>query len=65
VLGVARGASPEEIRLAHRKRMLETHPDKNLGDESAPRRFLGVQAAFRVLSDADRRALYDRKLDLG
>lgn len=60
VLGVARGASQDEIRKAHRKLSRENHPDRNPGDDAAAQKFKQVQAAYEVLSDADKRAKYDR-----
>jgi DnaJ-class molecular chaperone len=59
VLGVARSASPEEIKKAYRKLAKELHPDRNPGDTHAEERFKEVSAAFAVLSDADKRKLYD------
>lgn len=60
VLGVARGASQDEIRKAHRKLSRESHPDRNPGDKAADQKFKQVQAAYEVLSDSDKRAKYDR-----
>ena len=59
VLGVSRDASSAEITKAYRKQALLNHPDKNIGDADAERRFLRVTLAFEVLSDAERRARYD------
>lgn len=60
VLGVNREATPEEIKQAYRRAALKFHPDKNPGDPSAEARFKEVSEAYHVLSDADRRAHYDR-----
>ena len=60
VLGVARGATGEEIKKAYRKLALKYHPDKNPGDHTAEESFKEVSEAFEVLSEADSRAAFDR-----
>ena len=60
VLGVAREATASEIKAAYRKVALRDHPDKNPGDEQAEERFKEAAEAYAVLSDADKRARYDR-----
>ena len=60
VLGVPRTASQAEIKKAFRKAAREHHPDQNEGDVAAERRFKAVNEANAVLSDPDKRALYDR-----
>jgi curved DNA-binding protein CbpA len=67
LLGVARGASREEIAQAWRRRARDEHPDSrpgNAGDEVAGR-FRALAEAYRVLSDPGRRAAYDRVLGRG
>jgi len=59
-LGVAKGASAEEIKKAHRKLVRRYHPDRNPGDAAAEERFKEVQAAYDVLSDEEKRQHYDR-----
>ncbi|MGH7027108.1 DnaJ C-terminal domain-containing protein [Brevundimonas sp.] len=59
-LGVARGASADEIKKAFRKLAKELHPDKNPGDKAAEERFKRITAAFDLLGDAEKRAKYDR-----
>ncbi len=60
VLGVPRTASQAEIKKAFRKLAREHHPDTKPGDTAAERRFKEVNEANAVLSDPEKRALYDR-----
>jgi DnaJ-class molecular chaperone len=60
VLGVTRDASDDEIRRAFRKLAKQHHPDLHPGDKAAAERFKKVSAAYELLSDADKRARYDR-----
>ncbi|HPC82781.1 MAG TPA: molecular chaperone DnaJ [Thermoanaerobaculaceae bacterium] len=60
VLGVARSASPAEIKAAYRKAAVKYHPDRNPGDKEAEERFKEAAEAYAVLSDPDKRAQYDR-----
>ena len=60
VLGVPRTASQSDIKKAFRKAARKHHPDTNTGDSEAERKFKAVNEANAVLSDPDKRALYDR-----
>jgi len=60
VLGVERSASKEKIAEGYRKAALKYHPDRNPGDEEAVARFKEAAEAFEVLSNDEKRALYDR-----
>lgn len=59
-LGVARGASQDEIKKAFRKLAKELHPDKNPGNKDTDDRFKRVTAAFDIVGDKDKRAKFDR-----
>jgi DnaJ-class molecular chaperone len=60
VLGVKPDASPDDLRKAYRKLAKQLHPDLNPGKPEAEARFKNVTAAYDLLSDADKRARYDR-----
>jgi molecular chaperone DnaJ len=60
VLGVPKSAGAEEIKKAYRKKALELHPDRNPGDKAAEEKFKEAAEAYDVLSDADKKARYDR-----
>jgi molecular chaperone DnaJ len=60
LIGVPRGASPDEIKRAYRKRARELHPDANPGDPHAEEHFKELARAYEVLSDPDTKARYDQ-----
>ncbi len=60
VLGVARDADDGEIKRAFRTLAREVHPDVNTGDPRAEEKFKEAAEAYEVLSDAERRSIYDR-----
>ena len=60
VLGVSKNATEAEIKKAYRKKALKYHPDKNPGDTEAEENFKKAAEAYEVLSNADKKAKYDR-----
>ena len=59
ILGVKRDATREEIKKAYRKLARELHPDRNKDNKNAEERFKKVSAAYAVLSDNEKKKLYD------
>tara|TARA_B100000809_G_scaffold133029_1_gene130779 strand:+ start:809 stop:1969 length:1161 start_codon:yes stop_codon:yes gene_type:complete len=59
VLGISREATESEVKKAYRGKALKYHPDKNPGDADAEASFKEVSEAFEVLSDDQKRTLYD------
>lgn len=60
ILGVARSASPEEIKKAYRKVAVKYHPDKNPDNKAAEEKFKEGAEAYEVLSSAEKKQQYDR-----
>ena len=59
-LGIKRGASEAEVKKAYRSLAKQLHPDRNQDNPKAAERFNQVTQAYDILSDADKRARYDR-----
>lgn len=60
ILGVSKSASEQELKSAYRKLAMQHHPDRNPGDTAAEEKFKEAAEAYSILSDAQKRAAYDR-----
>ncbi|MFV1957273.1 MAG: molecular chaperone DnaJ [bacterium] len=60
ILNISRDSTGEEIKLSYRRLAIQYHPDKNPGDVEAEEKFKELSEAYSVLSDNDRRKVYDR-----
>jgi molecular chaperone DnaJ len=60
ILGISKGASPDEIKKAYRLKAKELHPDRNSDNPNAEAQFKEANEAHDVLKDADKKAAYDR-----
>lgn len=60
ILEISKEATADEIKKAYRKKALMFHPDKNQGNADAEKKFKEISEAYEVLSDDNKRAIYDR-----
>lgn len=60
ILGINRSATKNEVKKAYRNLAKKMHPDKNKDDPQADSKFSDLTAAYEILSDDDKRKLYDR-----
>ena len=60
LLGVAKTASSDEIKKAYRKLALKYHPDRNSGDKESEEKFKEISQAYEVLSNNEKRVIYDK-----
>ncbi|KAK7278197.1 hypothetical protein RJT34_23222 [Clitoria ternatea] len=60
ILQLSKGASEEQIKRAYRKLALKYHPDKNPNNQEANKRFAEINNAYEILSDTEKRSIYDR-----
>lgn len=60
VLGVSRNATQDEIKKAYRKLARQYHPDLNPNNKEAEEKFKEISEAYQVLSDPEKRKIYDQ-----
>src|SRR5882762_9799768 len=66
VLGVSKGASPEDIKKAYRKLAKKFHPDSNAKDPKAATKFSEINGAYEIVGDETKRKQFDRgEIDAG
>jgi len=65
VLGVSKTSSDDDIRKAFRKLAVENHPDKNSGDKNSESKFKNINDAYQILSDSEKKAIYDQQSPFG
>jgi len=60
ILEISRDASADDIKKSYRKKALKFHPDRNPGDAEAEKRFKEISEAYEVLSNPEKKQIYDR-----
>ena len=60
LLGVAKDATPQEMKKSYRRKAMKYHPDRNPDDKAAEEKFKEISEAYEILSDDQKRAAYDR-----
>ena len=60
ILGISKTASADEIKKAYRKLAMQYHPDRNPGDKVAEEKFKEASDAYAILSDENKRKMYDQ-----
>jgi molecular chaperone DnaJ len=60
VLDVARNASEADMKKAYRRLAMKYHPDRNPGDHEAEEKFKEAKEAYEILSDTQKRSVYDQ-----
>ncbi len=65
ILGVSRDASNDELKKAYRKKAIQYHPDKNPGNKQAEEKFKAAAEAYSVLSDDNKKQIYDQYGEAG
>lgn len=60
ILGVSKNVNEKELKKAYRKLARQYHPDVNPGDKQAEEQFKNINEAYEVLSDSEKRQMYDR-----
>ena len=62
VLGVNKGASSDEVKKAFKKKAMKYHPDRTGNDKGAEKKFKEIKEAYDVLSDPQKKSMYDLSL---
>ena len=60
VLGLSKGASSDEVKKAFKKKAMKYHPDRTGNDKTAEKKFKEVKEAYDVLSDPQKKSMYDQ-----